>query len=178
MNDFYLEAIRRTHLREPRMHPGRQTVMVGEAAEEQEELLSLTCAQGGAKGVVVCLCHIGDLAHDVRSLVRESERVEAPVLGVVAPLEQTTLLELVEEGDQAARQHSQQGRQRLLTDPSACCNSAQDSRVRRRKAGRRQPLGKLGCGKSADLRHKESGGTRMLTAGGSMTVCSHAKTIA
>jgi hypothetical protein len=87
------------------------------------------------------------------------QRVQAAVFGVVAALEQPSFLELVDERDESAGKHAEQGRQLLLTDASACRHSAQYPCLRGNQPYFGESLREARSSMGSDLGDEERRGT-------------------
>jgi hypothetical protein len=70
------------------MHTGVELLVLSDAYEPCRGLLALARGQRGANVDIVRVRDATDRRHRLLPAVREVERVEATVLGVVAPLEE------------------------------------------------------------------------------------------
>jgi hypothetical protein len=108
------------------MHASRQALLVSDPREESKELLPLLDRKRSARRVVVGPSNFRDVSHEPHPLAGQVKGIHAPILGIVTPLEQTALLELVDERDETAGKHPQERRQLLLTYPGLRRDRAKD----------------------------------------------------
>jgi hypothetical protein len=107
------------------MNPWRQALFIGDPTKQRSEPGALFPVEGCADRIVVCLRDAANIRKYARPHVRHVQRVQAAVFGVIAALEQSAFLELVDERDESAGKHAEQGRQLLLADAGACGHSPQ-----------------------------------------------------
>jgi hypothetical protein len=124
--------------------PWRQLLLFCNAPEQERELLALRFLESSADRVVVRLGHATDRRHRLGALVREIKGVYAAIVGIVAPLEEMTSFELVDERDEAARYHAEQGRERLLTGAGMHGNQPQNAGVGGGQVELLEPFGEAG----------------------------------
>src|SRR5262249_5174783 len=118
-----------------------------------------------ARDLPDCLVHLPTLA-------REVQRVDAPISGTVAPLDEPTLLELIDENDETAGQDTQDGAQRLLADSRTHVDDSQRACVCRSEPQDGQPFCKLSRCMRTDLRNQKCcGGTGAGVAFHRHTLC-------
>lgn len=149
----------RRHPRKPGVNPWRQALVVRDPSKQRSELLALPRVEGRADRIVVGLRDAANVGKYARPHVCHMQRVKAPVFRVVAALEHPAILELVNEGDESARKHPQHGRQFLLADARASCNSTQDPRLRRNQANFGESLREARGSVGPNLREQERRGT-------------------
>jgi len=159
-----LGAVGGRQLSKPRMDPGREPLVARDALQQTCELRPLFGRERGAQGLLVRPGYPSDVRHRLRAPRRHVERIDAPVLGMVAPLDEPPLLELVDEDDEAARHDRELRRELLLAEAGASRDRAKDPGVGARELERSEPLPEAGCGVRADLCEEE--GRRAGAAGG------------
>jgi hypothetical protein len=71
-------------------------LVVGDPGQHGPQEIALFLRERRANRVVVCARHAAYLHHRPRALLGQVNRVDAPILGVIPPLDEPTLLELVE----------------------------------------------------------------------------------
>ena len=150
------------------MYARRQPLLIGDARKEIDELRALCGREGCARCLVVGSRDAPDLAHRLLPFGRQVQRIDAPILGVIATLDEPAFLELVDEDDQPARKDRERPRERLLTEPRARRDRAQDAGVRPRQLERGEPFAEPGRRVIADLRQEErrrTGAARRLRSG-------------
>jgi hypothetical protein len=91
-----------------------KALLIGNLLQESSELLSIALVECVQQRILVLAGDTPDGSQGRATLVSEVERVPATVMGVCAPLDQTTRFEFVEKRHQAAGQHAQRGREGLL----------------------------------------------------------------
>src|SRR5690606_35865912 len=89
--------------REARVHPRAQALLLGDAREQPRELRALARVERRAQRLGVLALDTGDVAQRLLTRRRQEQRVDPAVVGVRAPLDQSLRLQLVDEGDHAAR---------------------------------------------------------------------------
>ncbi|HSY23726.1 MAG TPA: hypothetical protein VK841_16475 [Polyangiaceae bacterium] len=148
-------------MRKPGVHSGGEFLVVSDPGQHGPQKVPLLLRERRANRVVVCTRHAADLHHRPRAFLGQVNRVDAPVLGVIPPLDEPALLELVEERDEPARHHPQQESERLLADPGVAGDRAQRSSVRGDEIELLEARRKQCGGSRADLRKQKCGPARM-----------------
>jgi len=163
---------------EPRMDAGCEAVIVGDPAQQQAQLFALAFAERRAEGVVMRSRDAPDLGHRPLAFVRQPQGIETSILGVVPPLEDPALLQLVDVRDEAARQHPQDGREGLLTDARVRRDGPKNPGMRRDEADHGKALGKASRRMSPELRKQKCVRARMPGTAGWVGWGPHSSTIA
>jgi hypothetical protein len=141
------------------MNPWRQALFVRDPAKQRSELVALFPVEGCADRIVVCLRHAANVRKYACPHVRHVQRVQTAVFGVVASLEEPAFLELVDERDESAGKHAEQGRQLLLADARACGHSPQYPCLRGNQPYFGESLREARSSMSSDLGDEERRGT-------------------
>ena len=81
--------------------------------------------------------------------------MQPAVVGIAATFDVATVLQLVDVGDDPARQQTQLAAERLLAAPGLGRDRAQDPGVRRRELDRRDQVGEYRGGTVAELGQQE-----------------------
>lgn len=139
------------------MDVGREALLVGDALEQVVEVVALVFAECGQQGILVLTGERAEGGEHPAAVGGEVEGMAAAVVPVAATLDETALIEGVEEGDEAAGHHLQTGGEGLLGNARAGAEDPQDTGVGGREADGEQPLGKTCGGMAADLGEQESG---------------------
>ncbi len=115
-------------------------LLLGDAFEQPHEVGSLRRREGRTERLVVGPCYSSDVCHYLAPARRQVEGIHTPVLRVVATLDEPSLLELVHEDDEPARNDRQHRRELLLAEPRPGRDGANDPGVRARELERRELL--------------------------------------
>jgi len=117
-------------LPKPRVDAWREALFIGDARQEIHELRSLLVSERSAQRIVVCARDPSDLPHRLLALGCQVERIDAPVLWVIATLDEPPFLQFVHEDDEPARQNCERCRESLLAEPRARRDRPQHPGVR------------------------------------------------
>jgi len=127
------------------VHTGGEAVVVGDPGEQGAQLGPLGGVEGGAHRVVVSARSLPDSTQQQVSGIGEVQRVQAPVVRVAPPLEDSTLFEGVDERDEPARWRAQQSGQGLLGLAGARRDGAEQPGLGRHEIQLRDSLGETGA---------------------------------
>jgi hypothetical protein len=141
------------------MHAWREPLLLRDALEKIGQPLALLRVEGGAKRILVLPSDGGDLRERASPLLGEDEGVGASVVGSERTLDQPALLEIVDQGDQAAGDDAEASGELPLAQARLDGDVAQEARVLGLQPERLQPLGEAGGRMRTDLREKEGHGT-------------------
>jgi hypothetical protein len=87
---------------EPRVHSGRQLVVVGDPAQQRVELLPLLDGERGADLIIVLTRDLPDPLQCVPAGCGQVERIGSPIPWILAPGDQSVFLQFIHKGDQPA----------------------------------------------------------------------------
>jgi hypothetical protein len=82
-------------------------LLCGEAPEQREQLGALVVVESNGDGVFVLAGHPAQFGEHLSALVGEGDRVVAAVSGVAVAGDESSPFELVDQGDESWRVHSQ-----------------------------------------------------------------------
>lgn len=112
------------------MDAGGETLLLGNRREQLVQLRPLRIVEAAGERAFVLASESGQLLHEVLPVSGEVEGVLPAVIGIGAALDVPTVLEVVEEGDDAARQQFQLAAERLLAAAGSGGYRAKDACLR------------------------------------------------
>jgi hypothetical protein len=116
-----------------RVNAWRQALRVGDSVQQFGQFAAFVDAECREERVLVLPRYLTDSFEDFAAILCQMEGVQAAVLGVWLPLNEFSLLQIVQDGYQPAGVDSQPRGQFLLADARGVAQESQDSRVRRRE---------------------------------------------
>lgn len=140
---------------ETRVHAGGRAVGGGQASQQGAQGVALGAVQPGTDRLVVRPCRLPDPPHQLGPGGGQVQRVLAAVGRVGATFEQSTRVEVVDQGHQPGRRGTQQVRQFPLGPARLRADCPQRTDLRRRQIQRRHPFGELLRGVRAELGEEE-----------------------
>src|SRR5262249_16398446 len=107
------------------MNTRREPLLIGDPNQQGAERVALLRGKRGANGIVVLARDLADRFEHLGAFAGEMQRVNAPILRRVAPLDQAARFELVDERHETTRRDSEDRAQPLLARASARLNDAE-----------------------------------------------------
>ncbi len=123
------------------MDARREPLVAGHPAQQIDERRALRRAEGREHGVLVMAGGEPDVGQDPRTALGEVDGVKAAVGAIAAALEQTVLLEPVDEGDEPRRRRPELLGEGLLAAPGRLGDRTQQPGLRRRQPDLRAARG-------------------------------------
>lgn len=137
------------------MHARSQTLLIGNPQQQGREETSLFRIQCGQKRVLVLTRNAADGLKDLLPLLGQLQQVDPTVARVVESLDQSPLLQLVDERHQPTREHSEPLCNLLLAGSRRARDDAQQPYVRGCQSEWTKSLGELYRRMGSDLRHEK-----------------------
>lgn len=99
-----------------RMNTWREALFVGNFFEQGSQAAAFVAIKRGKKRILVLTRNLAYPFKDFNAILCQVERIQAAVVRIRLPLEEVSLLKIVEDRHQPAGMNLQPGRQLLLTD--------------------------------------------------------------
>lgn len=138
------------------MDVGREALLVGDALEQVLQLSAPVFSERGEQGTLMLAGDLAQAGEHLAPVGGEVEGVAAAVVLIAAALDEAARIQRVEQGNEAAGDHLQPGREGLLGEAGAGAQDTQNPGMRGREAHGEQTLGEARGSMAADLGKKES----------------------
>jgi hypothetical protein len=139
------------------MNARRETLWLGKALEQRDELRALWRVEGSQQLGLVLFCDALELGQQLAALGSQVERVRAPVDGVATSLGEPAMLEVVDKGDYGAAVDPQRTAQCLLGLALVDGELAEHPEVPRVEVEVGKALGEAPMPMGAQLHQQEAG---------------------
>jgi hypothetical protein len=139
------------------MHARLKTFLGCEAIEKLCKFNGLFLAETGAEVGLMLTGDLGDFCRGFVTLRSKLERVDAAIIFGGVAFEETTLLEFIQDGYEAAGEHAQVFGKLLLRKTRRSSNHAQNTRMMGHESKRKQPLRKARRSVRSDLGKQKRG---------------------
>ena len=137
------------------MNLAGKPLLIGDALEELRKLIAFLLGQRGQQRSLMLARDFADGREGFAALIGQRKGVAAAIVLISAPLRESESIELVEQGNQPARDHAQHGGQRLLGDPRTNGQNAQDAGMGRGQMQFCDPFSVLSGCVAAKLRQQK-----------------------
>lgn len=137
------------------MHPGCESLLVGDAPQERRELGAFVVGERGAEVGFVLGAGAGEAGQGCVALLGHVQGVVPAILRVTAPLDDAGALEVVDEGDEPAGVHAELLGDGLLAAAGLHGDGAEQPALWGGKSQRVDPFGEPGGGVRPELGQQE-----------------------
>jgi hypothetical protein len=98
------------------MDAWREALLTGDLLQKGTQAAAFIAVKHGEKRILVLTRNLAYAFQDFDAILCQMQRIQAAVIGIRLPLYETSLLEVVQYGNQPAGMNLQSGRECLLTD--------------------------------------------------------------
>jgi hypothetical protein len=127
-------------------------LLLGEPTQQLDQLVALRRFQRCGEPLLVLAGGSARTVERLAALGREVERMSAPIVGITVPRDETPVLEVVDDCDQAAGRDPEGRRQRSLRDAFGGSDEVEHSEVTGLETERRERVVKGAAGHESEAR--------------------------